>query len=107
MDFFSRFEFDRGKAVTELGSERAYPDSRGVPIITCFSQPILMLSPYRDHLMLEGFGASLIDASVVQSGDSQREELQQRRSLWTEARASCDIHGSFFHLSFWKIGLCI
>jgi hypothetical protein len=70
MDFLSRFGFDRGKAVAELGSET----------LDC------------DHLMLEGFGASLIDASVVQSGGSQREELQQRRSLWTEARASCDIH---------------
>jgi hypothetical protein len=73
---------------------RGYPDSREVPGITCFSQPGLTLSLQRDHLMLEGFGAFLIDASVIQSGGSKREELQQRRSLWTEAHASYDIHES-------------
>ena len=86
----------QGRCVVERvrAGARGYPDSREVPGIICSSQSILMLSLYRDRLMHEGFGYFLIDARVVQSGGSQHEELQQRQSLWTEARASCDIHES-------------
>jgi hypothetical protein len=85
-----------GRCVVERvrASAPGYPDSREVPGTTCFSQPILKTPLHGNHLMLGGFGAFLIDASVIQSGGSQGEELQQRWSLWTEARASCDIHES-------------
>lgn len=92
--FGSRIALGRCIVERVRAGARGYPDSREVPGTTCFSQPILMTPLNRDHLMIEGFGAFLIDANVIQSGGSQGEELQQRWSLWTEARASCDIHES-------------
>ena len=56
-----------------------YLESREVPGITCFFASNAVNTS--DHLLLEGFGTFPIDVSVVQSGLSRREELQQRRSL--------------------------